>query len=1175
MKSKSNKEKIEKNVALQKDYDNAFKRMERSRLVSTLSSNNYVQPQESNEGQLQKNMQVFTNLINQITNLVGSEGKQLTANDVSYILDRIIQIRDFYMTFLQNTDISNEASQILSNFAEHISTVNPELAKKIAMVLSGAKEMADEKANFNDNIQQLKKTGTTLLEEKKKDILQDKQIEALNLLNNKQDTIIGYNRAIRNAVLRQRQSDKVAELPEGYTDDRSLMPTPQKDNTVTPARNTKGPIRQPDFDDDAGEIEAVQDQIIQSHVGELMQKLDELGHGQTPLKDLAKIPTKEIEATFNNTDRKRLVALMNTGLGDITPEKIPEMLDKPSIFQSFKQTTMAMFSQAPRSAAVAYSADNSPSFRSMVSDNNDDDEEEEKPPVVKEEDPGQVQVSDSLRKTGKLLNNLRLANSELDGVYISLNDKNYKDRSKLQAQVDRLKTEYSTQEFADNNIKGKDEAITAAYARLLKRLHTFDDAFKKTTVTLKSDADLKSYLPVTPDVVAKYENKTPINKLTYAENVLRAHELNSHLLTPEVKRSVEKLRDEGVEKITAPILEQDSSESKALNSTLAEQQHSVEKEIEAADESFNIEKDIASMLKAELDLNEKVVDLDGATKKMVEALETNQDGMPGDMFEKYKTPILLVPNTTKRLLSKADLGKLRLIEPSKTGKMELTKKDIDRAIAENTFASLSDSKDRAEHAATIKKLTDEFFDSKTTEARKNTIEKELLYKYYARIYKGKGTAKGSGGSLQGGMIPDNAALRGQFMITTTEKINAILKYTKKMADQLKVQDARIAAVVNHPPWEARGRNMIALATELLAFTTKLIGVIFVLLQVWENYEVITGSFDEAKDMAVFVVNGVRTGLPLLATLEVIKQLRRYEGELKLLMTGIRKVANLSVSAYRAISPVVLKTASAARRAIRSLTPTNIAARIREVSSDPDDIEEREGSLSKKLESHYGDDGDDAKEEEEEEPRTVPRRGRGRPKKGGNFLDQTGFVKNAKKTLDEYGNDQILNVTICRQKIPSIVNALYTKVLPYDKLYHLSALVTVSHNGQQKLIKVEKQSFVTVTTAISLPSDTESLNVPGPFPQGTSLNSVFARMRQSMGSRFFTYDAFKNNCQTFLLALLHSMNKKNPQIDTFIWQHKIQDVKVNNVVHGFTNAVTGLHGQIMGNLLGGKEAIDFD
>jgi hypothetical protein len=143
-------------------------------------------------------------------------------------------------------------------------------------------------------------------------------------------------------------------------------------------------------------------------------------------------------------------------------------------------------------------------------------------------------------------------------------------------------------------------------------------------------------------------------------------------------------------------------------------------------------------------------------------------------------------------------------------------------------------------------------------------------------------------------------------------------------------------------------------------------------------------------------------------------------------------------------------------------------------------------------------------------------------------------------LNKYGNDLISNITLRRAPIKGIINTLLNwislgkwdelrKKYGYDTFYHLSMVFDVSNTSAV----LEKNQIINLATGYNQQPDTQILRIQNP---SVTVNELLDRTRKQMGdTNFFTYDAFTNNCQVFLLNVLKANSMLTPTAQDFILQ----------------------------------------
>ncbi|MBS1736170.1 MAG: hypothetical protein JSS98_06120 [Bacteroidetes bacterium] len=146
-------------------------------------------------------------------------------------------------------------------------------------------------------------------------------------------------------------------------------------------------------------------------------------------------------------------------------------------------------------------------------------------------------------------------------------------------------------------------------------------------------------------------------------------------------------------------------------------------------------------------------------------------------------------------------------------------------------------------------------------------------------------------------------------------------------------------------------------------------------------------------------------------------------------------------------------------------------------------------------------------------------------------------------LEKYGNFTITKIIVCRAPIKSYIEKALNilsfgkfqnikQTLPYDKMFHLYMLVTLSNS---QILRIEKNEVVKISDTFKIDSDTEysdvNLNKDRP-----TLNDFFHNTIKQYGEQsFFVYNAFSNNCQKFILDNLTANNIIDEQLTKFIYQ----------------------------------------
>jgi len=170
-----------------------------------------------------------------------------------------------------------------------------------------------------------------------------------------------------------------------------------------------------------------------------------------------------------------------------------------------------------------------------------------------------------------------------------------------------------------------------------------------------------------------------------------------------------------------------------------------------------------------------------------------------------------------------------------------------------------------------------------------------------------------------------------------------------------------------------------------------------------------------------------------------------------------------------------------------------------------------------------------------------------------------YTKSTANLIKKYGDKTIVGLTVKRKPIsPSgIINLakIVSKTLAktfdskvYDELYHLYLEIRLE-DGTNLIL--EKNDVVSVSKKTRKAEEEYVVsNVPD-----ITLNQMLDKTQAKMKSKYFVYDAIKNNCQVFLLAIMTSNNISGTE--TFIKQ----DVSglIGNVIQKGIKGITEVGG----------------
>jgi hypothetical protein len=152
-----------------------------------------------------------------------------------------------------------------------------------------------------------------------------------------------------------------------------------------------------------------------------------------------------------------------------------------------------------------------------------------------------------------------------------------------------------------------------------------------------------------------------------------------------------------------------------------------------------------------------------------------------------------------------------------------------------------------------------------------------------------------------------------------------------------------------------------------------------------------------------------------------------------------------------------------------------------------------------------------------------------------FKQELDYTTSSQKVLDKHGGGIVTGITVMRDPIEAsfVVKSLgLLKKKPFDTLYHLYMLVTLS-NGKQ--LRIEKNEVVSISKYSGSPgNNTESIKI-SKIPKNKTLNRMLELTQDRIGSNYFRYDAIKNNCQDWLLSILAGNKFGRKEVKEFIKQ----------------------------------------
>ncbi|MDA1177127.1 MAG: hypothetical protein O3C41_08610 [Bacteroidetes bacterium] len=141
--------------------------------------------------------------------------------------------------------------------------------------------------------------------------------------------------------------------------------------------------------------------------------------------------------------------------------------------------------------------------------------------------------------------------------------------------------------------------------------------------------------------------------------------------------------------------------------------------------------------------------------------------------------------------------------------------------------------------------------------------------------------------------------------------------------------------------------------------------------------------------------------------------------------------------------------------------------------------------------------------------------------------------NIERLLEKNKDKVISKITIFRlplqKELTAALNALtdnsvkkfLKKSEEYDRLFHLGMFIETSDGKSYVLDKQQNMSFVEAKKSFLKQKGMETSPVSN-LPDGLTIGGMFDLGRKKMGSKYYTYDAIKNNCQRFVAENLDAI-----------------------------------------------------
>ena len=152
-----------------------------------------------------------------------------------------------------------------------------------------------------------------------------------------------------------------------------------------------------------------------------------------------------------------------------------------------------------------------------------------------------------------------------------------------------------------------------------------------------------------------------------------------------------------------------------------------------------------------------------------------------------------------------------------------------------------------------------------------------------------------------------------------------------------------------------------------------------------------------------------------------------------------------------------------------------------------------------------------------------------------------YTNSTAKLIKRYGDKTIVGLIVKRNPISVQVILSLAKIVskslaktfdskPYDLLYHIYLEIRLE-DGTTLILEKNEVIKLSKTTR-----QAEEQLVIQNIPSNITINQMLDKTQAKMRNKYFVYDAIKNNCHVFLLAVLTSNNITQPGANTFIKQN---------------------------------------
>lgn len=196
----------------------------------------------------------------------------------------------------------------------------------------------------------------------------------------------------------------------------------------------------------------------------------------------------------------------------------------------------------------------------------------------------------------------------------------------------------------------------------------------------------------------------------------------------------------------------------------------------------------------------------------------------------------------------------------------------------------------------------------------------------------------------------------------------------------------------------------------------------------------------------------------------------------------------------------------------------------------------------------------------------------------------GYSPKVREVLKNYGDWNVTGIVVRREPIHKYINMALnvitmglwskaTKEMAFDKLYHLSMVVSLSKGDRTINLLIEKNEVINMTTNFSTSDKLSFITVPL-GDASLTLNEMLNKTEELYGrDGFFKYDAFTDNCQKFINTILNANGLNTSNISSFIMADVMSLLqKLPSYTKPFAKITTNIAGLANKLLLGKGEIV---